>query len=468
MRRWRLRSPMRARRRRWSVRRTLTTITRISIGGWNCNRNRSVGIHSPTSIGKTGLGMLTNNFTNALVRVTRGTGATQERVVTANDANTLTVTPPWVVEPDATSFFVVAEGTWTFGGLGTNSPVEFEIPNRPGTTVEISGRSANVYDLESAYELNPVTRWQIGGAGGLDSGTPPTPVFGLNPAGQGTIELLGIGFTTLVNTHTIYVGTLTLYSWNELNSPATFFLASGIAATDVALTLNAAGPANVGDLIQIEGEILEVSGTSGGGVTYQVIRGSRGSTAAAHVTSKLVYHLTRSITIVPFVKDFFGSPASGSFSYSVFLPDARVGAADFYVNNSMGSSAVAHATFGATVDQGQRTLAGGQISIQVQGYLAIQTNAAPPLVIEDSHAARDMFAVVQNAPSGGAIVMQVRQGSTIYCTLTIPDGATISNVVSGFGLPPLVASALLNLDITAVPTAAGTLPGRDLTLIIRL
>ncbi len=428
----------------------------------------SVGIHSPTTIGKTGLGMLTNNFTNALVRVTRGTGATQERVVTANDANTLTVTPPWVVEPDATSFFVVAEGTRTFGGLGTNSPVEFEVPNRPGTTVEISGRSANVYDLESAYELNPVTRWQIGGAGGLDSGTPPTPVFGLNPAGQGTIELLGIGFTTLVNTHTIYVGTLTLYSWNELNSPATFSLVSGIAATDVALTLTAAGPASGGDLIQIEGEILEVTGTSGGGVTYQVTRGSRGSTAAAHATSALVYHLTRSITIVPFVKDFFGSPASGSFSYSIFLPDARVGAAEFYVNNSVGASAVAQAAFGATVDQGLRTLAGGQISIQVQGYLAIQTNAAPPLVIEDSHAARDMFAVVQNAPSGGAIVMQVRQGSTVYCTLTIPDGATISNVVGGFGLPPLVAGGLLNLDITAVPTAAGTLPGRDLTVIIRL
>jgi zona occludens toxin (predicted ATPase) len=182
----------------------------------------------------------------------------------------------------------------------------------------------------------------------------------------------------------------------------------------------------------------------------------------------LVYHLARSITIVPFVKDFFGSPASGSFSYSIFLPDARVAAAEFYVNNSMGASAVAQATFGATVDEGLRTLAGGQISIQVQGYLAIQTNAAPPLVIEDSHAARDMFAVVQNAPSGGAIVMQVRQGSAVYCTLTIPDGATISNVVGGFGLPPLVSSALLNLDITAVPTAAGTLPGRDLTVIIRL
>jgi hypothetical protein len=171
---------------------------------------------------------------------------------------------------------------------------------------------------------------------------------------------------------------------------------------------------------------------------------------------------------MPFVKAFFGSPASGSFSYSVFLPDARVAAAEFFVNNSIGASVVAEAVFGATVDQGLRTLAGGQISIQVQGYLAIQTNAAPPLVIEDSHAARDIFAVVRDAPSGDDIVMQLRQGSTVYCTLTIPDGENISNVVAGFGLPPLVASAQVNLDITAVPTAADTLPGRDLTVIIRL
>jgi len=428
----------------------------------------NVGIHSATTIGKTGLGMVTDNFKGALVRVTRGTGATQERLVTSNNSTALTVTPPWRVEPDATSFFVLAEGTWKFGGLGATSPVEFEVPNRPGTTVEVSGRSANVYDLESAYELNPVTRWQIGGAGGLDNGIPPTPVFGLNPAGQGTIELLGIGFTTLVNTHTIYAGTLTLFSWNELTSPTTFSLASGISGSATMLSLNAAGPAGTGDLIQIEGEILEVTGTSGGGATYAVIRGSRGSTAGSHATNALVYHLARSITIVPFIRAFFGSAASGSFSYSVFLPDARVAAAEFYVNNSIGASAVAQATFGATTDQGLRTLAGGQISIQVQGYLAVQTDAAPPLVIEDSHAARDIFAVVRDAPRGDAIVMQVRQGSTVYCTLTIPDGASISNVVGGFGLPALAANALLNLDITAVPTAAGTLPGRDLTVIIRL
>ena len=171
---------------------------------------------------------------------------------------------------------------------------------------------------------------------------------------------------------------------------------------------------------------------------------------------------------MPFVKGFFGSPASAAFSYSVFLPNVRIGAAELYMTNAVGGGLVGKAAFGATADQGLRTLAGGQLSIQTQGYLAIQTGAAPPLVLEDSHVPRDISAVVREAPSGGAIELQLKQNSSAYCTLTIADGQTISNVVGGFGLAPLSASARLDMDITSVPTAAGTLPGRDLTVTIRL
>jgi hypothetical protein len=114
----------------------------------------NVEIHSTTTIGKSALGMLPDNFKGALVRVMRGAGATQERVVVSNTATTLTVTPPWRVEPDSTSYFVVADGTWKFGGVSGSSPAEFEVPNMPGATVEVSGRSANAHDQESAYELN--------------------------------------------------------------------------------------------------------------------------------------------------------------------------------------------------------------------------------------------------------------------------------------------------------------------------
>jgi len=297
---------------------------------------------------------------------------------------------------------------------------------------------------------------------------PPLPIFGLNPGGQGTIELLGIAFTTLTNTHTISAGTLALFYWNELGSPSNVALGGAIAATDTTLTLTVASSAQLGDLVQLESEVMTVTGVQNGGLALTVARASHGSTAAAHAAGIPVYALTRVITTVPFVKGFFGSPASGSYVHSIFLPDVRIAAAEFYATNAVGNSPVNGVAFGATIDQGLRTLSGGQISIQVDGYLAIETDAAPPFVIEDSHAPRDIFAVVREAPSGGAIQLQLRQNSTVYCTLTIADGQTLSNVIGGFGLPPLAANAQVSLDVLAVPGAANTLPGRDLTVTIRL
>jgi hypothetical protein len=428
----------------------------------------AAGIHSSNTVGNSTLGMLLNDFAGTVVRITRGTGVMQERAVVSNTTTTLTVASAWTVAPDSTSYFVVANSTWNFGGLGATSPVQIEVPNQAGATVEVSGRSANALDQESAQELNPLTRWQIGGAGGggVDTDVPPQPIFGLNLAGQGTIDLVGIAFTTLANTHTILAGTLTLFYWNELSSPSTFAAGIAAASTDTTIQLNIAGPATAGDLIQMDAEMLEVTAVAG--LQYTVMRGSHGSMAAAHAVDVPIYHLQKDVTIVPFVPNFFGSPASGSYSESVFLPDVRVAAAEFFVTNLRGGGPVAAAAFGATVDQGLRTLSGGQFSIQVEGYLAIQTDAAPPLVLEDSHAPRDIFAVVREAPSGGAIEMRLRQNGTVYCTLTIADGATSSDAVNGFGLPPLVVNSQVSLDITSVPGAADTLPGRDLTVTIRL
>jgi len=148
----------------------------------------------------------------------------------------------------------------------------------------------------------------------------------------------------------------------------------------------------------------------------------------------------------------------------VFLPDVRVGAAEMYVSNSFGNGVVTKTSFG----EGLRTLSGGQIGVQVEGYLAVQDNAAPAVVIDETHSARDISAVVREAPDGGAIEITLRLDATEYCTLTIADGETESNVVNGFGLAALASGAHVNLDITAVPGAANTLPGRDLTVTIRL
>jgi hypothetical protein len=106
--------------------------------------------------------------------------------------------------------------------------------------------------------------------------------------------------------------------------------------------------------------------------------------------------------------------------------------------------------------------------LQVDGYLAVQTDATPPFVVDATHVSQDIAATLREAAVGGAVTLLVRQNSTAYCTLTIAAGAVVSNAVDGFGLPPLTVGSQIHLDVVNVSGAANTLPGRDLTVTIRL
>ena len=108
------------------------------------------------------------------------------------------------------------------------------------------------------------------------------------------------------------------------------------------------------------------------------------------------------------------------------------------------------------------------MTIQVEGLLAIQSNVAPPLLVEAAHSVRDVYAVVQDPPTGSPIEMQITQNGLPYCSLTVPAGSTVSNIVDGFALGPLQLKANLELSITSVSQAAASFPGRDLTVMIRL
>ncbi len=109
-----------------------------------------------------------------------------------------------------------------------------------------------------------------------------------------------------------------------------------------------------------------------------------------------------------------------------------------------------------------------ELSIQVEGYLAIQDSVVPAVVMDTKKAVFDVTAVVREAPVGGPIVMHLQRDAATYCVLTIPDGQTSSNAVSGFGIAPLNIGTQLTVNITSVPSASGTLPGRDLTVTVRL
>jgi Putative phage tail protein len=423
----------------------------------------AVTVHTPASVGNGSLQMAVNGYRGMTVRISRGTGAGQERTVVANDATTLTVSPAWSLEPDATSFLVVAEAGWHFGAVAKASPVQFAVPNRTGEMVEVTGRSANVNDVECSPALSTVSRWTIGGSGGADSQVPPQPFFGIGPGtAGGTIELSGVSFTDLTNTTTISSGTLTLHYWNELlGTPATI-LAGGLGATDTSLTLGAAGPAVAGTVLQIDREVLRVTAVAG--AQYTVARGINGTAAGSHVAGSPVYHLSDKTVIAPFPPGFFGSPYCGSWSYPVTLPDIRLACAELFLTNDVGNSPTAAINLTHNDDSGLRTLSGGQYSIQVDGYLAVEQCVAPPIVLEASHAVRDVYAVLGSA-ADAAVQVQVNVNGALYCALTFQAGAVLSSSVNGNTLPPLPMGAQLTASVTAV---GQTNPGANLTVLIRL
>jgi hypothetical protein len=378
------------------------------------------------------------------------------------------------MQPDATSFFTIAESGWHFGATGSTSPLQFEIPNRALAIVQITGRAANADDQESPAELATVTRWVIGGAGigGPDGDVPPLPSFGIGliPNRGGYLEIGGIGFLHPTNIETIDAATFTIHYFDEIQGQPLTLLSAAILASDQSINLTVAGTSPAGSFIQIETEVMQIIGVLNNGTQYLVTRAMHGTTAAAHASQTVVYALNNSVSIASFARNFFGSPSGDGWVLPVLLPDARIASAELVLTNSRGDSPTAVISVTQTVDSGLRTLSGGQYSIDVEGFLAIENGAAPDLVMEATHSVRDIYAVVRQAPTDSPIQIRLNQAlpgqnPVAYCTLTILAGAVISSSRNGFLLPPLTSGARVSLDITAV---GGTNPGSDLTVIIRL
>jgi hypothetical protein len=429
----------------------------------------NAAVQGSNMVGNPALAMTTNEYRGAIVRITRGTGAAQERTVIANDATTLALDSPWTVLPDATSYFTVSQSGYQFGASSTSNVVQFAVPNRPGSTLEISGRSANVYDIECPYELSPLTRWQIGSSGVNtgDTSIPAAPFFGLSlsPATGGTIQLSAIGFADLSNTTTISAGTYTFHYYNELLGPPQVSLAAAIADSDTTLTLTGSSAAQSSTFIQFDQEVMELTQVSEDGLTFQVNRGLHGTTPAPHAQGTLLYQLSARVLTVPFIHNFFGSPASGDWNYTFSFPNVRIATTELFMTNSQGNSPSAFAVLTNTPDEGLRTLSGGQYSFQVAGYLAVQSGAAPDISIESNHVVRDIFAVIKTPATDSPIGLNINLNGSLLSSVSIPANATVSNSMPGLLLPVLTAGSLLSLDITSV---GQTVPGADLTVVIRV
>jgi hypothetical protein len=111
-----------------------------------------------------------------------------------------------------------------------------------------------------------------------------------------------------------------------------------------------------------------------------------------------------------------------------------------------------------------RTLSGGQYTVQVAGFLAVDESAAPPLVVEKSHAVKDVYAAL-GTPADAEVRVVVKVNGAEYCTLRAPAGAVVSDAADGRDLPPLMAGSKVTIAVEAVGVA---LPGADLTVLIRL
>ena len=169
------------------------------------------------------MGAVNSAYAGMVVRIIEGTGRGQERLIAGNSDSTLTVSSNWSVLPDATSQFVVADGSWKFAAVTATSPGRFEIPYQTGTAIQISGRAANVANQECAADLCPLTRCTLGG-GNADVGIAGVPNFTLTAPGGGALTLTQVGFNDLTNTSSVTSGTLQLYAWNELLAPSAYTL----------------------------------------------------------------------------------------------------------------------------------------------------------------------------------------------------------------------------------------------------
>jgi hypothetical protein len=424
-----------------------------------------VTIHSPTTVGNGTLQMTVNEFRGMTVRIMTGTGAGQEGTIAANNSNTVTVSQAWTVEPDATSSFTVAEAGWHFAALTKSSPVQFAVRNLAGEVVQITGLAANVNDVECSPQLSVVTRWQIGGSGTSDADVPGIPFFGLSPGqSEGTVELSGVSFADLTNTQTVSSATLTLYYWNELQGAPSTALGSALGTADTTVSLNTPGPGVVGTILQIETELIQITAVSNGGMQYTVQRGVQGSQAAAHALGTPVYHLSSNTVIAPFPEGFFGSPYCGNWNYPVALPDVRVASGQLFVTNQRGNSPTATTLLTHSANSGLRTLSGGQYSIQVDGFLAIDQSVAPALVVDAARSVRDVFAIL-GAGADAPVQLQLNVNGAAYCQLTFATGALLSSTVDGQTLPPLASGAQVTLSVLSV---GQVYPGADLTVLVRL
>ena len=422
------------------------------------------------TIGRSSLNLIVDRWIGKKLVIRSGAGKGQERAIVANSTDAITIDGFWDILPDATTKFAIVEASWIWAAESDTDIITVMLPLFPASTFEVSLRSVGKDDSELDPLEAPSLNWQIGvgSTSGSDAGIPSKPAFGFAIIEEGTISIGGIGFDALDNLSSVYVGQLGLLFWDELTAPTPVSLASDIGAGDMSLALSGlSAPLSVGTMFQIGKELIETSAEAGPGASYNVNRGRYQSTAAAHTGTLPVFMLTRRDMTIPFVPGYFNSTSAVGFRYNFRLPNVRIAGADLTLYNRVGASERAEESYTILSEDGVRTLSGGQISMSVQGYLAIEASAGTSYVVDRTTVVRDVYAFVQEAPVGATIEILVSVNGTAYCELVIAAGSRVADAVSCLNRAPIPANATISFDIVNVPPSSVGTPGKDLTVVLQ-
>jgi hypothetical protein len=424
-----------------------------------------------TSITRTGLNLVEDRWIGKKLIIRSGTGMGQEVNITANTADMLSLERPWEATPDATSKFAIVEGVWTFATESDADVITVMLPLQPASSFEVSLRSVSKDNSELDALECPYVVWQVGvgSVSGSDTDVPPAPGFGFGLIEEGTVSIGGIGFSTLENLASVYVGQLGILFWDELEAPTPISLGGVLLPEDTVVVVNGlTTPLAAGSLFQIEEEIFETTGEPTGGNIYPVIRARYNSSASLHFIEEPIFLLTRREMTIPFVPGYFNSSAAVGFRYNFRLPNVRISGADLTLYNRIGASARTEECYTGVTNYGIRTLSGGQIAMNVHGFLAIEASAGNSYVLDRTTVVRDVSAYVQEPPYGGDVEILVRVNGEPYCELLVQAGSHVATAVDQFNSMPLPAGGKLSFDVLNVPPASAGTPGRDLTVLLQI
>ena len=101
---------------------------------------------------------------------------------------------------------------------------------------------------------------------------------------------------------------------------------------------------------------------------------------------------------------------------------------------------------------------GGTLILTVPGTLAIESQAAPLVLLASAQSWTSCVLIVKQAPLGAALTVAVNAGAKQLGTATIAAGKTSSTAKVSWNLP---AATVLSIDVTGVGL---TYPGSDLTI----